>query len=63
MLNSSEANTLLAGERYIKLVDSIKPSLNSVKNFISTEIKEDKWLNYDELITSASDEEVYTEIS
>ena len=43
MLNSSEANTLLVGERYLDLVDSIKPDMTSVKNIISF-IKD--WYHY-----------------
>ena len=35
MLNSYETNTLLVGERYTELVNSIKPELDSVKTFIS----------------------------
>ena len=46
MLNSSEANTLLIGERYIDLVNSIKPEMASVKNFISLDSQRDGMLYY-----------------
>jgi acyl-CoA synthetase (AMP-forming)/AMP-acid ligase II len=63
MLNSSEANSLFAGERYIDLVNSLRPGLTSVKNFISTESKHDSMLYYEDLLLSSPAEEVLTEIS
>jgi acyl-CoA synthetase (AMP-forming)/AMP-acid ligase II len=62
MLNSSEAKILLVGGRYIDLVNSIKPSLPSVQHFISVENKHDGMLYYADMLASASDEEVVTEI-
>ena len=35
MINFAEVNTVLVGDRYIDLVDSIKPRLSTVKHFIS----------------------------
>ena len=35
MLNTAEATTVLVGERYLDLIDSIKSSLPTVKNYIS----------------------------
>ncbi len=62
MLNSSEANTLLVGERYIDLVDSISSGLTSVRNFISIDSKHEGMLYYEDIISSPA-EEVVTEIS
>jgi len=62
MLNSSEANTLLVGGRYIDLVNSIKPELKSVKNFISLDSPQEGMLNYEGIIASAAAEEIFTEI-
>jgi len=62
MLNSSEANTLLVGERYIDLINSITPNLTSVKNFISIESKHEGMLYYQDMLSSPA-EEVVTEIS
>lgn len=62
MLNSSEANTLLVGERYIDLVNSIKPNLTSVKNFISIDSQCEGMLCYEDMIASSPAEEVFTEI-
>jgi len=62
MLNSSEANTLFVGERYIDLVNSSRSGLSSVKNFISIESKHDGMLYYEDMLSSPA-EEVVTEIS
>ncbi len=63
MLNSSEANTLFVGERYIDLVNSLRSGLTSVKNFISIESKHDGMLYYEDMLLSSPAEEVVTEIS
>jgi len=63
MLNSSESGTLLVGERYIDLVNSVRPKLTSVKHFISIESKHNGMLYYENLISSSPAEEVVTEIN
>ncbi len=62
MLDSSEANTLFVGERYIDLVNSLRSGLSSVKNLISIESKHDGMLYYEDMLSSPA-EEVVTEIS
>jgi len=62
MLNSSEANTLFLGERYIDLANSIASGLTSVKNFISIESKHEGMLYYEDMISSSPAEEVVTDI-
>ena len=62
MLNSSEANTLFAGERYIDLVNSIKPELASVKNFVSLDSQQEGMLYYEDMIASSAAEEIFIEI-
>ena len=62
MLSSSEANTLLVGERYIDLVNSISPGLTSVHHFISIESKHNGMLYYEDVLSSSPAEEVVTEI-
>jgi len=63
MLNNSEASTLFVGERYLELVNSIRPDLPLVKHYISIEGKQESMLDYEELLASASDEEVFTDIA
>ena len=62
MLNTAEANTIFAGERYIKLVESIRPGLTSMQNFISIDSQGEAMLNYEDLISSSPADEVVTEI-
>ena len=62
MLNSSESNTILIGDRYVDLVKSIKPDLETVKNFISLDDKYDDMPYYEDLIREGSPDDIYTEI-
>ncbi|MFC1871133.1 class I adenylate-forming enzyme family protein [Chloroflexota bacterium] len=62
MLNSAEANTLFAGDRYINMVNSIKPDVPSVRNFIAVENKHDSMHYYEDVISSAPADELATEI-
>ena len=62
MLNSSESNTILIGDRYIDLVESVKPDLETVKNYISLDDKHDGMLYYEDLIREGSPEDIYIDI-
>jgi len=62
MLNTAEAETLIAGERYIPLIKSIRPELKTLKNFISIENKHDDMLYYEDIISSSPDDEVVVDI-
>jgi len=62
MLNTAEANALLAGERYVPLINSIRPELKSLKHIISIENKHDDMLYYEDMISSSPADEVVTEI-
>jgi len=62
MLNSSEANTIFVGERYSEMVNSMRPDLKFVKNYISIDKKSDKYLYYEDIIASSPADEVVTEI-
>lgn len=62
MLNNSESSIVFVGERYIDLVNSMRPDLSSVKHFVSIDSKQEGMLFYDELIASSSPEEVFAEI-
>jgi len=62
MLNSSESGTVFIGDRYIDLVNSMRPNLISVQHFISIESKHDGMLYYEDLISSSPADEVITEI-
>jgi acyl-CoA synthetase (AMP-forming)/AMP-acid ligase II len=62
MLNTAETTTLIAGERYLPMVESVKPSVKSLKNVISLEEKHDGLLFYEDLIAGSSDEEKVADI-
>ena len=63
MLNFAEACVLFVGERYLSLVDSIKPHLISVKNFISIDTPHTGMLDYNKILDSTMADEVYTDTS
>jgi acyl-CoA synthetase (AMP-forming)/AMP-acid ligase II len=62
MLNFAEVNTLFIGERYLEMIDSIKGKLPSLKIYISIEGPHSGMLAYEDLISSAPDDEVETDI-
>jgi len=62
MLNSSESGTILIGGRYTDLVTSIKPELETVKNYISLDGKQEGMLYYEDLIKEAPADEIFTDI-
>jgi len=62
MLNNAGVTVLFAGQRYIDLVNSMKPGLQSVREFISIEDKQDSMSFYEDIINSSSPEECYTGI-
>ena len=63
MLNSSETEALFVGERYLDLVNSIKPELKSVKHFISIDKPQEGMLYYEDMIASSSAEDIFTDIA
>ncbi|MBI2829808.1 MAG: long-chain-fatty-acid--CoA ligase [Chloroflexi bacterium] len=62
MINFAEVHTLLVGDRYIELINPLRPQLSTVKNYISIDSKRADMLNYEELIASASADEVIPDI-
>lgn len=62
LLNHSEANTIFVGERYIDLIESLRPSVPGLKNFISIDKAQEGTLFYEDLMASGSPDEVFTDI-
>lgn len=62
MLNTAEATTILVGERYLELIDSIKDTVPSVKNYISLDRPHPGMLYYEDIIGGATSDDVYTDI-
>ncbi|MFH1647138.1 MAG: long-chain-fatty-acid--CoA ligase, partial [Chloroflexota bacterium] len=62
MLNTAEANTVIVGERYLPLIQSIQGEVKSLKHLISLEKKHDGMLYYEDIISSSPADEVVAEI-
>jgi acyl-CoA synthetase (AMP-forming)/AMP-acid ligase II len=63
MINFAEAHTLFVGSRYVEMVNSIRPKLSSVKNYISIDDKRDDMYFYEDLLSHASADEISVDIS
>jgi acyl-CoA synthetase (AMP-forming)/AMP-acid ligase II len=63
MLNFADAHTIFAGDRYLDLIDSIKSKMVSKKNYVSIDAPRKGMLFYEDLINSASPDEIETEIN
>jgi len=63
MLNHSESTILFVGQRYLEMVNDMRSKLPLIKHYISIDSKQKGMLYYDDLLASASDEEVFTDIA
>ena len=59
MIKDSGPKVLMAGSRYMDLVDSISDELECVEHFIALDEPREGWQSYSDLIESADDEEVW----
>ena len=62
MLNNCEARILLVGERYLDMVQTMRPNLPKVEQYVSIDKKVDGMLYYEDLLAKASPEDVFSEI-
>ncbi|OGN97169.1 MAG: hypothetical protein A2Y89_03845 [Chloroflexi bacterium RBG_13_51_18] len=62
MLNTAEASILIAGERYLPMIQSIRPELHHLQHLVSIETKHPDMHFYEDIITNSSAEEVETPI-
>jgi len=62
MLNNCEAKVLFVGERYLDMVNTMRPELPKVKHYVSIDKKVEGMLYYDDLLAKSSPEDVFTEI-
>ncbi|MEO8540891.1 MAG: AMP-binding protein, partial [bacterium] len=62
MLNVSECQAVFVSDRYLDLVERIRPSLTTVKNSISYGQARAGFLAYDEIVASAGEDEIWTEV-
>ena len=57
MLNNAEPKILFVGQRYVEMVNSMRPDLPSIKHYISIGGKVEGMLSYEEFLASGSPEE------
>lgn len=62
MIANAEARVLLVGESYLEMVGAILPQLPTVKACISIDADAGRKLDYEDMIASASSDEIYCEI-
>ncbi len=63
MLNFAEAVAVFVGERYLDMVNGMKPKVSTVKHYISIDKKYEGMLFYEDLLAKASADEVFTEVA
>ena len=60
MINDSKPKVLITGERYVSMVDEIKPDLTSVAGYVVLDdASEEGWESYEHLLSVSSDEDLY----
>ncbi len=62
MVNASEAQVLFVGERYLELVEGLKPKFSGVREYVCYESEQDGMRGYEAILDNASEDEVYVEI-
>lgn len=62
MLNVSETQVLFVSDRYLELVNRIRPTLTATQHFIAYTSAPDGYLQYDQVIANASEDEPYVEV-
>ena len=50
LINDSLPKILIVGQRYISLINSIKKDIKSITHFISLDIENNGWLNYNQIL-------------
>jgi acyl-CoA synthetase (AMP-forming)/AMP-acid ligase II len=62
MLNVSQAQALFVSDRYVDLVNRIRPTLTHTQHYIAYNDRVGGYLNYDRLLADASEDEPWVEI-
>lgn len=63
MLTNAEAVALLVGERYVDMVNGMRPDTASVRNYISIDGKTPDMLYYEDVLDSASPDDLTAEVN
>ena len=62
MVNASEASVLFAGERYLDLVNELRPKFAGVSSYVCFDSAREGLQSYDELLASAPPDDVFVEV-
>ena len=62
MINTSDVHVLFVGERYLDLVATLQPTLNTVKQFVCYDRAVDGMGNLPEILASADADEPFVEV-
>ncbi len=62
MLQESDSTVLLAGQRYLSLVQQIQPQISGVKHYLSFGGEVEGWLDYEACLAGAQEEDLFNEI-
>jgi acyl-CoA synthetase (AMP-forming)/AMP-acid ligase II len=62
MLNASQSVALFVSERYLELVERIRPSLTHTQHYIAYDARATNYLQYDLLLANAGDDEPWVEV-
>lgn len=62
MINTAGAEVIFVGERYLDLLESIKPSLTTIKHIIAYDAWPSGALNYDNLLATNPDDDIFVEV-
>lgn len=63
MINHAEIKILLFGKRYLELIKEIRPHCQGLKDYISIGQSDGAFIDYEELLSSASSDEISEEIA
>lgn len=62
MVNISESKVVIAGSRYLPLIDELRPTLNTVEHYVSLEGTGDGWEPYEDVTNGQSEDDIETEV-
>jgi acyl-CoA synthetase (AMP-forming)/AMP-acid ligase II len=62
MINTAEAEVIFVGQRYLELLNAIRPTLSTIKHVICFDAEPEGVPNYEKLITGTEPEEIFIDI-
>ena len=62
MVNASESKVVIAGSRYLGMVDELRPSLSTVEHYVSMEGSADGWEPYEDALAGQPTDDITAEV-